>query len=127
MVMYHQGLGRKKTGGRQREWRGKKKKHFGRPPARTTIGKKEVRKVRTKGNNEKQRAQKLDEINLYDPEEEEWNKVEVQEVLKNNANRHFARMGIITKGAIIQTEMGKAKVENRPGQEGFVNATLIKE
>ncbi|MEM2426420.1 MAG: hypothetical protein QXE83_05420 [Archaeoglobaceae archaeon] len=31
----------------------------------------------------------------------------------------------MTKGAIIQTEIGKAKVTNRPSQEGIINAVLI--
>ncbi|RLF79472.1 30S ribosomal protein S8e, partial [Thermococci archaeon] len=43
------------------------------------------------------------------------------------ANRQYVRRNIITKGAIIQTEIGKAIVTSRPGQDGVVNAVLIKE
>ncbi|MCE4622698.1 MAG: 30S ribosomal protein S8e, partial [Desulfurococcales archaeon] len=34
---------------------------------------------------------------------------------------------IIVKGAIIETTEGKAIVTSRPGQDGVVNAVLIKE
>ena len=35
------------------------------------------------------------------------------------------RRNILTKGAIIETDAGKAKITNRPGQEGTVNAVLV--
>ncbi len=47
-------------------------------------------------------------------------------VKENSANPHFVRMNVITKGAIIETEDGMAKVTSRPGQHGVVNAKLIK-
>ena len=37
----------------------------------------------------------------------------------------FSRQNIITKGTIINTDMGKAVVVNRPGREGTVIAKLI--
>ena len=53
-------------------------------------------------------------------------KAKLKKVIENKASRHFARMGIITKGAIIETDKGKAKVTNRPGQDGVINAVLVK-
>ncbi|HDD72097.1 MAG TPA: 30S ribosomal protein S8e, partial [Candidatus Bathyarchaeota archaeon] len=35
--------------------------------------------------------------------------------------------GVITRGAIIRTELGLAVVTSRPGQNGVVNATLLEE
>ena len=35
--------------------------------------------------------------------------------------------GIITKGALIETELGKAIVTSRPGQDGVVNALLVED
>ena len=52
-------------------------------------------------------------------------KVKILHVKENPANPHFVRMGVITKGAIIETELGLAKVVSRPGQTGAVNALLI--
>jgi small subunit ribosomal protein S8e len=35
-------------------------------------------------------------------------------------------MNVITKGAIIETEDGLAKVTSKPSKDGVVNAVLIK-
>jgi small subunit ribosomal protein S8e len=35
-------------------------------------------------------------------------------------------MNIITMGAVIETEIGNARVVSRPGQHGTINAVLIK-
>jgi small subunit ribosomal protein S8e len=48
-------------------------------------------------------------------------------VLSTPSNREYAKRNIITKGAIIQTSEGKARVTSRPGQDGVVNAVLIEE
>ena len=52
--------------------------------------------------------------------------VKILSVKENSANIHFVRMNVITKGAIIETEAGLAKVTSRPGQDGIINAKLIK-
>ena len=46
-------------------------------------------------------------------------------VVENKANKDFVRMNILTKGAIIETDLGKAKITSRPGQSGSINAILI--
>jgi small subunit ribosomal protein S8e len=48
-------------------------------------------------------------------------------VSKNPANKDYERRGVITKGAILETELGLAKVLSRPGQDGVINAVLIKQ
>ena len=47
------------------------------------------------------------------------------EVIENTANPNYVRQNIITKGSVIETEKGKAKVTSRPGQHGVVNAVLL--
>jgi small subunit ribosomal protein S8e len=54
-----------------------------------------------------------------------YKKVKIKNVLETKDNRNFFRLNIITKGAIIETELGKAIVLNRPGREGTINAKLI--
>jgi small subunit ribosomal protein S8e len=46
-------------------------------------------------------------------------------VIENTANPNYVRQNIITKGSIIGTEKGNAKVTSRPGQHGVVNAVLM--
>ena len=38
---------------------------------------------------------------------------------------HYMRRNILTKGAIIKTELGDARITNRPGQDGVINAILL--
>ena len=54
-------------------------------------------------------------------------KATIKSIVQSKDNRNFARQGIITKGAIISTELGNAVVTNRPGREGCINAKLLKE
>jgi small subunit ribosomal protein S8e len=56
---------------------------------------------------------------------EGYKKAKITGVLESPDNRNFARQNILTKGAIIETEFGKAVVLNSPGKDGAVNAKLI--
>ena len=47
-------------------------------------------------------------------------------VLENQTNNDYQRRGVITKGAVIETEDGNCKVISRPGQCGIINAILLK-
>jgi len=61
------------------------------------------------------------------PKTGKYVKARITAVVETPANREYARRGIIVKGSIIQTEVGKAKVVSRPSQDGIVNAVLIEE
>lgn len=52
-------------------------------------------------------------------------KAKILKVIENPADSQFVRRNIITKGAIIETDLGKAKVTSRPGQNGIVNAIMV--
>ena len=54
-----------------------------------------------------------------------YKKTRIVNVMESRDNRNFARQNIITKGTIINTELGRAIVTNRPGREGSVNAKLV--
>jgi len=65
--------------------------------------------------------------NVIDPKTNKAKKVQILDVLKNEADPHLVRSEIITKGTIIKTELGDAKVVSRPSQDGVVNAIIIEE
>ena len=50
----------------------------------------------------------------------------IVKVLENQTNNDYQRRGVITKGAIVETEDGKCKIVSRPGQCGVINAILVK-
>jgi small subunit ribosomal protein S8e len=54
-----------------------------------------------------------------------YKKAKIKAILESKDNRNFARLNIITKGTVIDTELGKATVTNRPGKEGSINAKLM--
>jgi len=54
-------------------------------------------------------------------------KVKILKVLENATNNDYKRRGIITKGAILETQEGKCRIVSRPGQTGIASAILLKE
>ena len=52
-------------------------------------------------------------------------KSKIVTVKENSSNPHFVTRNIITRGAVILTDAGLAKVQSRPGQDGVVNAVLL--
>ena len=117
---------RKPTGGLLRSTLTKRTYMLGRNASMTKIGDDERRKrVPTKGGNAKQRLFETETANVYDPKTKKHKKAKITNVAENPANRNFVRRNILTKGTIIETEAGKAKVTNRPGQNGTVDAVLL--
>jgi small subunit ribosomal protein S8e len=116
---------RKKTGGRLRRARKKRKFEIGAEAQTTTIGPQRKKHARTRAGNQKMRVLSADIANVVNPKNNTVKKTKITSVLENPSNPHFVQRNIMTKGAIIQTELGKAKVTSRPGQDGIVNAILI--
>ena len=54
-----------------------------------------------------------------------YKKARITGVAESRDNRNFARLNIITKGTLIDTDAGRAMVINRPGRDGCVNARLL--
>lgn len=52
-------------------------------------------------------------------------RAQIKNVLETPSNTFLARQNVLVKGAIIETDLGKARVTNRPSQEGFVQAVII--
>lgn len=96
---------------------------MGREFIETKIGPEKKKIQRTFGGNRKVKLQRTEYANVIT--KEGTKKTKISSVVDNAANRHFVRRNIITKGAIIQTELGKARVTSRPGQDGVINAVLV--
>jgi small subunit ribosomal protein S8e len=116
---------RKRTGGRIRPNRKRRKHELGRLPAETQIGETTVRTIDARGNREKLRTLRTDVVNVATG----GTTVEatIEDVVENPANPNYARRNIITRGAIVETSEGRARITSRPGQDGQVNAVLIEE
>lgn len=127
MTTYQKKTGRLITGGKLKKQAKKKKKELGRAPTETIIAPEVRRKVRVRGGNYKIRLFRTQKANVLDKSSGKAQQVEINDVIRNPASRAYSRRRIITKGAILDTEIGKARVTSRPGNEGIVNAVLIEE
>ncbi|PCN50571.1 30S ribosomal protein S8e [Candidatus Geothermarchaeota archaeon ex4572_27] len=127
MVQWHWDLHkRKKSGGKKGIWRKKRKYEMGSDPTETLLADEERRRVdRVRGGNLKVRLLRGGTANVYIPSENRVVKARIVKVVENPASRDYSRRGVITKGAVILTEVGKAVVSSRPGQDGVINARLI--
>jgi small subunit ribosomal protein S8e len=117
---------RKPTGGRRIPYRGRRAYEADNYPIETVLGNDEVIKKRARGGNVKLSVKRTSYANVLDPSTGKVKKVKILKVIKNPANRDYERRGVITKGAIVETELGTARIRSRPGQDGVVNAILIK-
>jgi small subunit ribosomal protein S8e len=114
---------RKRTGGRLRPFRKKKRYQLGREPAETTVDEPRFRTVDSRGNQKKIRALSTNVAQVADGGDVE--EATIENVVDNPANVNYIRRNIITKGAIVETSAGRARVTSRPGQDGQVNAVLV--
>ena len=116
---------RSPSGARNVANRGKRKSELGRDPAETRVDEKRLRKIRTRGGNEKLRLAAANKINLTDVKSGKSQITDILGVIENNANPNYVRRNIITKGAVVETPEGNAKVTSRPGQDGVVNGVIV--
>ncbi len=117
--------GRKITGGRYKKARKKKKYELVRQPRIVKLGKEKRKKIRTRGGNQKIILLSTDTVNVFNKKTKKAEKTRIKNVLETPSSPFLARQNILMKGAIIETEKGKAKITNRPGQEGSVQAVLL--
>ena len=114
------------TGGRRIPLRIRRKYETDRYPNEPTNGAQLTITRRVRGNNKKTALKSIDFVNLSTGENK-VKKSKIIKVLENATNNDYKRRGIITKGAILETQEGRCRVVSKPGQNGIVNAILLKE
>jgi len=118
---------RKFTGKKYKYFRKKRKRELERPPIETEIGDLKKKKQRTLGGNYKLKLFSTNYVNVTDPASNKTSKVKILRFENNPASKDYNRRHILTKGTIVETELGKVKITSRPGQHGVLNAIIIKE
>lgn len=114
------GNGKKRT-----KFRGKRMYNAGSYFTATKSGDKNVTKrVRHRGGRTSHILQRAGVANLLT--DNGYVKATIKNVVESKDNRNFARLNIITKGTIIETDRGRAVVINRPARSGAINARLLK-
>jgi small subunit ribosomal protein S8e len=116
--------GRKFTGGRKVPMRDRRKFEIDRYPNEAIVGTTEIVSRRIRGNNVKNALKTAEFANVVDLVSKKVVRARILQVTKNSTNKDYERRGVITKGALLETESGTARVVSRPGQDGTVNAIL---
>jgi len=125
LSVWHGDLHKKKSsGGRKRAYRMKRRYERGSFSTETTLGETRKKANRRRGANIKMRLLSTNQANVSDPATNKTQKTEILRIIQNPANVDYNRRGVITKGTIIETTLGTARVTSRPGQNGLVNAIL---
>ena len=112
------------TGGIRHPLKTRQKFQIDRYPNEALMGEQETTTRKTRGNNRKTALKTVNHVNLVLPNAK-IKRSKIVRVLENQTNNDYQRRGVITKGAILETEDGKCKVVSRPGQNGVINAILV--
>jgi small subunit ribosomal protein S8e len=125
MVKWQLRSGRKTTGGLLRKHGKKEKMQRGRDFVPARIGETKRYAMRGKGGTSKVLLLATNIANIS--VNGKVQRAKILSVKENPADSQFVRRNIITSGAMIETDMGMARVTSRPGQDGAVNAVLVEE
>lgn len=118
-------MARKISGGRYKKTRKKNKSEIAGQPRVVRLGKEKKKRMRVKAGSIKNVLLTTDRANVTDSKTKQTKTVKIKNVIETPANKYLARQNVLIKGAIIETEIGKARITNRPSQEACVNAVLI--
>lgn len=120
--------GKKISGGKYIKRR--KKKLFEMPGQKraVTLGEQRVKSKKIRGNRiRKFFLLKARFVNVKTKGRGKDKRVEVKNVVETPSDKFLARQNIITKGSIVETEVGKVRITNRPSQEGIMNGVLVEQ
>ena len=128
ILAWHSGIEkRKKTGGKKRAYRTKRLREQGSSPVQTMFSETQRKNDSRISRIVKTRLVSTNYVNVSNPVSGKTERLEILDVIRNPANVDYNRRGVITKGVIIRTENGLAKIVSRPGQHGILNAIYIEE
>ncbi len=116
---------KKPSGGRIWASRKKRRREMGSELVETKLGPMKRVERRAFCGNIKISLLGIDVANVVDPKTGQTKKSKILKVVENPADPHFVRRNVLTKGAIIETELGRVRVTSRPKQSGGVDAVLL--
>lgn len=116
---------RKYTGKKYKHLKKKRKRDLERPVIDTQIEANKKKKQRVMGGNYKLKLFSTQYVNATDPTTNKTSRVRILDFESNAASKDLNRRHILTKGAIVETELGNVKITSRPGQDGVLNGILL--
>ena len=119
--------GRKISGGRYHKARKKRKHEIDRQARIVVLGKERKKRIRIMSGKIKTCLLSTDIANILNKKTGKCEKLKIKNVLETPANKFLARQNVLMKSSIIETDKGKARITNRPSQEGCIQAVLLEE
>ncbi|MGB9707926.1 MAG: 30S ribosomal protein S8e [Candidatus Pacearchaeota archaeon] len=117
--------GKKISGGRYKKFRKKKLFELKNQQRFALLGEEKKKITKMRYGRLKFSLLRVNKANVMDPKTHKAQISLIKNVLEVPSNKFLARKNVIVKGAIIETELGKARVTSRPSQHGQINAILI--
>ena len=131
MAKWHGISCRKPSGGRLKRpsrYRGKRKTEISSENQFAFVGDKDARKLyRKTAGSQTVRVLSIKNINVNKPKEGKTVRAKITNVVRNDADTNYVRRNIVTKGAIVETDIGQVRVTSRPGMHGVVSGILLEE
>ena len=131
MAKWHGISRRKPSGGRLKRpsrYRGKRKTEISSENQFAFVGDKDARKLyRKTAGSQTVRVLSVKNINVNKPKEGKTVRAKITSVVRNDADTNYVRRNIVTKGAIVETDLGQVRVTSRPGMHGVVSGILLEE
>ncbi len=116
--------GRKISGGKYHKQKKQKLYEKSGQARHATLGETKTKQIRIRSGKMKTIILRADSINLI--VDGKVKQAKITNVIETPQNKFFSRQNRLLKSAIVETSLGKAKITNRPNQEGQVNGILIK-
>ena len=117
--------GRKVSGGKYHRQRKRRLFEMHHAERAVTLGAIKRKQLRMRGGSTKTILLKADAANVIVGNKTQ--RAQIINVESTPQNPFLARQNRLMKGALIETSLGKARITNRPSQEGCVNAVLVEE
>lgn len=125
MAQWHGVSRRKSTGGRRVKARGKKSTEISSEKQLALIGESKRKIYRNTGGNTLVRVLMEDKVSVSNPKTGKTEMTTIKTVVESPANPNYVRRNVLTKGAVIDTEMGHVRITSRPGHDGVINGVLL--
>ena len=114
MAKWHGISRRKPSGGRLKRpsrYRGKRKTEISSENQFAFVGDKDARKLyRKTAGSQTVRVLSVKNINVNKPKEGKTVRAKITNVVRNDADTNYVRRNIVTKGAIVETDLGQVRV-----------------
>jgi len=131
MAKWHGISRRKPTGGRLKRpnrYRGKRRTEIASENQFAYVGDRDQRKnYRKTAGSQTVRLLSAHEINVSNSKEGKTVRATINNVIENDADPNYIRRNIVTKGAIVDTDIGRVRVTSRPGMHGVVSGVLLED